>query len=166
MSELDEGSAPAKTEAEFVREERDTFDPELVRLVSFINLVDGTEIVLTLHVGSCVLSGMLISAARFYRLLIKDFTDPNRLSEQSNPEAAASFAEFYRPSLESTEKLLEDYRTSEKLPPWARHIHLRYAQTLIAGQEPFTQSLWRGRLTEIDGWSISNFGVIRPLDAS
>ena len=65
--------------------------------------MDGTEIGLTLHVDGYVISGMLISAAQFYRLLIKDFTDSNRLSEQSNPEVAVSFAEFYRPSLEQRE---------------------------------------------------------------
>lgn len=167
MSETGDVPAPPQTEAEFFRDERDAtlpFDPELVRLVGFINILDTAEIGLTLHVDGCIVSGLLISMAQFFRLLIKDFTDPNRLSEQSNRDAAAGFAEFYRHPLEGAEKLLEEYRAAEKIPPTPRHIHLRYAQTFFSGQEPYTQPLWRGRLTEIDGWSIGNSGVIPPLD--
>jgi hypothetical protein len=168
MSEPGDVSTSPNNELEEVREARETtfpFDPELMRLVGFINIVDGAEIGLTLHVGGCVVSGMLISMAQFYRLLVKDFTDLNRLTEHSDRDAAASFAEFYRSPLEGAEKALDEYRKSQTLtvPPSPRHIHLRYAQTLVPGGQPLTQSLWRGRLTEVDGWSIGNFGPVPPL---
>lgn len=166
MSETSDASASRSNELAEIREARKTtvpFDPELVRLVNFMNIVDTAEIGLTLHVGGCVVSGMLISMAQFYRLLVKDFTDMNRLTEHSDRDVAASFAKFYSFPLENAEKALDEYRESQKLPPLPRHIHLRYAQTLIPGGQPVTQALWRGRLAGVDGWSIGNFGPIPPL---
>lgn len=162
MSEQPKAASSAKTDAEIVREERDLtlpFDPELARLVSLINLVDSVEIGLTLHVDGSIVSGMLVSNAQFYRLLIKQF-DADDLSEHSNPDIGQSFARFFRPSLENAEKFVEEHQASDHPAPLPRHIHLRYAQTLFPNQEPFTQKVWRGRLTEVDGWSIGNIGEI------
>ena len=165
-TDIDEDST-SETEAEFLREQRESaraFDPELTRLVRFINAADSAEIGLTLHVKGCLVSGLLISAAQYYRLLVKEFTDLDKLSEQSNREVAASFAQSYRPPLDIAEKDVEDSRARKKLPELPCHIHFRQAQTILSGREPFTQSLWRGRLAEVDGWSIGNFGPIPPLN--
>ncbi|MGB5796295.1 MAG: hypothetical protein WBH51_10950 [Mycolicibacter algericus] len=167
MSEPGETSAPPQSEAEFLREERETtrpFDPELMQLVHFINIVDGAEVGLTLYVGGCVVSGMLISIAQFYRLLIKDITDPARASEYSTQDSALAFAEFYRPQLEAAEKIAVESRNTNTPPPTPRHIHLRDAQTFIGGAHPLTHPVWRGRLSSVDGWSIGNFGPTPPLD--
>lgn len=168
MSESGEGesySPPTLTEgeAEFLRWERETtrpIDPELLRLVHLINALDpaGAEIGITLHIKGCLVSGMLIPIAQYYRLLIRGFTE--RLSEHSSQEAGEGFAEFYRPSLEA---IVDNRERDEPLAP-PRHIHLRHAQTYLGGQEPFTQPVWRGRLAEVDAWSVGNFGPIPPLE--
>ncbi|MEE6178302.1 hypothetical protein [Mycobacterium sp. 050134] len=154
---IDEGLAAAQADTAG-REAALPFDPELVRLVQFINAVDTAEVGLTLHVKGCVVSGMLISAARYYRLLVDEFSGPNH-----NGEGAAAFADFYRPALEKVEEAIAS-QTLEKRPDLPRHIHFRRAQTVINGQGSFTRSLWRGRLTEVDGWSFGNFGPISRLD--
>ncbi len=138
------------------------FDPELVRLVQFINAVDGAEAGLTLHVKGCVVSGVLISVAQYFRMLVEEFTEPDRPGAQSNPEVAASLAKFYRPALEKVERGLEESRAGEALPELPRHIHFRHAQTLVGGQAPMTMSLWRGRLAEVDGWSFGSLGTAPP----
>ncbi|WP_156690047.1 hypothetical protein [Mycobacterium sp. Marseille-P9652] len=142
-------------------EDASPFDPELVRLVQFVNAVDGAEVGLTLHLKGCVVSGMLISVAQYYRMLVEEFTEPNRSGAQANPEVAASFAKFYRPALEKVERSLEDSRTGEAAAELPRHIHFRHAQTVVGGQIAVTRSLWRGRLGEVDGWSFGSFGPVR-----
>ena len=158
----------SQSEAEIVRAVRDTifpFDPMLEGLVALINVLDKTEIGVTLYVHGCVISGMLISVQQHFKLLIKLLSDATMLSGTSNPEGAALFAEFFQPNLESAAKDLEEYKTSQKLPPRPRHIHLRHAQSFVTGlSEPLTFNLWRGRISEVDGWSIGNFGPIPPLE--
>lgn len=161
VSELD-------ANARFVRGEWEStlpYDPELMRLVNLINALETAEIGVTLHVKGCVVSGMLISMVQFYRLLIKDLVDPARLGEQSDLKSAEAFAEFFRPSLQAAEKTLEEYRQSEDFVlPTPRHLHIRFAQTMNSAQQ-FTQTLWRARIGEVDGWSTGNFGTIPPLPA-
>jgi hypothetical protein len=167
----DEGPASltaiSEAEAIFLREERETtrpFDPELMRLVHFLNVVDAAEIGVTLYMGGSVVSGMLISTAQFYRLLIKTITDESTMSHHSDRAAAQSFADFFRPQLANVEKEVNESRASKTPPPTPRHIHLRHAQTFVSGAEPLTQAVWRGRLASVDGWSIGNFGSIPPLE--
>jgi hypothetical protein len=161
---VDDDSAAPQTEGRSLNEgeTRWPLDPDLVRLVHFINTADSAEIGLTLHVKGCVVSGVLISGAQYYRLLVKELSDLDRLSEQSNRELAANLVKFYRPSLEMAEKNVEETRAQKKLPALPRHIHFRRAQTIVSGQAALTQSLWRGRLAEVDGWSFGNFGATPP----
>lgn len=155
---IDEDPSAAQAETAG-REATLPFDPELVRLVQFINAVDTAEVGLTLHVKGCIVSGMLISAAQFYRLLVSEFSDPNR----SNGVGATTLADFYRPALQKVENAIAS-QSDEELPDPPRHVHFRYAQTVVNGQGSFIRSLWRGRLTEVDGWSFGNFGPIPRLD--
>jgi hypothetical protein len=164
MSEPLHSPRPSPAEAEFLRQERETtrpFDPELLRLVMFINALDGTEIGITLHVHGTIVSGLLISNARFYRLLVKSFADRSTESGDS----FESFAKFYQFTLNDVEKELDSVRDKERQLEPPRHIHLRHAQTYVtSGAAPFTAPLWRGRLSAIDGWSIGNYDTIEPLD--
>jgi hypothetical protein len=167
MSEHGEDSIPPQSEAEFFREIRDTtmpFDPELLRLVHFFNVLDTAELGITLHVNGGIISGMLISMTQYFRLLTKAFGNPSNVGKYTDPGAGEPFVEFFRPSLESAEKSVTESRESHTPPPSPRHIHLRQAHTLVPGQQPYIESLWRGRLTQVDGWSISLLAPIPPLD--
>ncbi len=166
MSEEGADESAMAPEADAVREIRSKifpFDPTLESLVALINLIDGPSIGVTLHIKGSIVSGMLISSRLFFKMLVTDIGESAERAEGNDADLARSFADFFRPSLESTTEALAEYDSSKKLPPRPHHIHLRHAQTLMAGTEPFTQSVWRGRLTAIDGWSIGNFGSIPPL---
>lgn len=167
MSEQAEDSTPPRNADEFFREIHNTtipFDPELERLVHFFNILDTAEIGVTLHVNGAIVSGMLVSMAQHFRLLTKAFSDPSNAGPYTDPGAGKPFVEFFRPPLEAAEKSVAAIRESDTLPPMPRHIHLRQAHTLVPGQPPLVESLWRGRLTQVDGWSISLLAPIPPLD--
>jgi len=155
---LDDGT---KSEAELGREARDTifpFDPQLLNLVMLINLMEETEIGVTLHVRGSVVSGMLISARRFFKYLVEGLDESTRQNDR--PELGESFADFYRPTLEFFEAEHARYRDDNKFPDSPRHLHLRHAQTYVTGSEPLGPLLWRGRLASVDAWTIGNFGTI------
>lgn len=167
MTKQHEPSAGAKSGAETVREEWEAalpFDPELAHLVRFINALESVELGVTLHVGGSVVSGMLISITQFYRLLTKQLADAGRT--QARPEdrdTAAAFVDLFQPPFNAAQKELEEARKSQVPPPSPRHVHLRYAQTYTSPEQTLTMTLWRGRLTEVDGWSVGNFGTIPRL---
>lgn len=141
------------------------FDPSLEGLVMFINLLDSTEIGVTLHVKGMVVSGLLISAHSFFNLMVKELDQA--ADDSPNPEISGAriFANFYRSSLETHQRARDEYLSSEKLPPRPHHLHLRQAKSFTLG-DPLVQSTWRCRITEIDAWSLGHFGEhIPPLPA-
>ena len=135
------------------------FDQQLESLVMYINLLDSAEIGVTLHVKGAVVSGLLISARSYFNLTVRALDE----AAESNP-GAKSFANFFRTTLDQFLEVREAYETTEKLPPRPHHLHLRQPQTFVTASQPLIHQLWRGRLTEIDGWSIGNLGEpIPPL---
>jgi len=165
MNEPGAADTPTQSETDLarqIREETLPFDPTLGNLVSLINVLDETEISVILYVSGVVVSGMLISAQKYYRLLIGGMSDPSRRGERTSAEATQFFADFFKPVLQSLEKDLKDYRDFRKVPSRPHHIHLRHAQSFVSGSEPLPGVLWRGRLTAIDAWSIGNYGEVPP----
>ncbi len=154
-------------EAEIVRNAKAAifpFDPSLESLVMYINLLDTTEVGITLHVRGTVISGLLISPRSFYRLLVGRLEKIAEGGEEPTKSGAMGFADFFRMSLEAQERLRNEYRTNDTLPPRPHHIHLREASVFVGSGEPLVHPTWRGRLTEVDGWSFGNFGgPIPPL---
>lgn len=139
------------------------FDPSLESLVMYINLLDTTEIGVTLHVKGVVVSGLLISSRSYFNLLVKGLEQTAQNVDPAESGGHLTFAEFFRISLKDQERLRDEYRTSEKLPLRPHHICLRQA-TSFTPSEQIRQNLWRGRLTAVDGWSLGNFGErIPPL---
>lgn len=165
MSESNEPS-DVQSEVEFIREVRDSifpFDPSLETLLTYINLSDTTEIGLTLHVKGAVVSGLAVSGRRFFSLLIHAVEEAR---DRGSVDAAGSqmITDFYRPTLEALEKDQTEYRASNKLPPRPRHVHMRHVLTYPGGgSDPLRHELWRGRLTEVDGWSLGNTEKVPPL---
>ena len=139
---------------ERVRSEIIPFDPSLESLVALINLMDTVEVGITLHVKGAVVSGMLISSRSYFNLLVY------KLRESSGGDFLAT---FFEPDLERAKDARTKYQTDEIPPPRPLHLHMRQAATYLTGaNEPLVSSIWRGRLTEVDAWSMGNFGAAPP----
>lgn len=137
-----------------VRSETFPYDPSLVNFVELTNLLDTVEIGITLHVKGAVVSGMLISARSYFNLLVHELQESN---------GGSFLAEYFEPALQEHRDMREKYRTEEVLPPHPQHLHMRQALTYISGgNEPLTSRLWRGRLTQVDAWSMGNYGTPPP----
>ena len=144
-----------------IRDEFYPFDPSFENLATLIALMDSAEVGVTLHVGGAVVSGLLISPRRYFKLLIHEIESSVATNSEDAAPTVQGFADFFRPTLASFEESIEAYRNSDKVPPRPHHVHLRHVQTFVS-QEPLPQRLWRGRITEVSAWSIGNFGGPAP----
>lgn len=159
MSKPDEPGAEQNTEelvdiVRKIRAEVLPYDPSLESLVALVNLMDTVEIGMTLYMKGAVVSGMLISARSYFNLLVHELREA---------DGGDFLAEFYEPTLQEQKDAREKYRTEEILPPRPLHVHLRQASTYVTGaNEPLGNRLWRGRLTEVDAWSMGNYGPPPP----
>lgn len=139
------------------------FDPSLEALVMYINLLDKSEVGVTVHVKGAVISGLLISGRSFWNLIVKGLEATAEMSEGPKSSGAQLFADFFRINLDRFEKIRDEYQANDTLPPRPVHIHLRQASTYLSGGEPaLIQPTWRGRISEVDGWSFGNFGESIP----
>jgi hypothetical protein len=156
-SELGGSEQPTDELAKYVEKVRSEiipFDPSLESLVALVNLMDSVEVGITLHVKGAVVSGMLISSRSYFNLLV------HTLRESSGGDFLAT---FFEPTLQEQKDAREKYRTQEIPLPRPLHVHVRQAATyLTGGNEPLVSAIWRGRLTEVDAWSMGNFGVAPP----
>lgn len=145
----------AATSEEEAPPEPDIISPEpdvmLAGLVDLLNRSPGAELGVTLHVSGTVVSGLMISG--------ESFIDRQRAALAELGEAGASLAGYfdifrniYVEKREADEPFLK--------PPLPFYIHLRSASILDAASNQITFPLWRGRLSEVSGWSIGNLGTI------
>jgi hypothetical protein len=65
---------------------------------------------------------------------------------------------------EATERLSDRYRRRLAQDDRADYIHLREARVLAGGvsSQPVAGMHWRGRLSEVSGWSFGHFGAEPP----
>ncbi|MGV9543801.1 hypothetical protein ACWEQA_04085 [Nocardia sp. NPDC004085] len=137
------------------------YDPVLADLVQLINLLGDTEIGITVHAAGAVISGALISGRRHFDLMIAAI--------RSSPSAiSTAFGDWFEPVAtryrddENRSKQVDEDAQPQPLPPVA-FIHLRDAKTFApGGGTPLVSNLWRGRLSEISGWSLGNYGELTP----
>jgi len=163
MEATGDGPTARAEAATRVRSEILPFDPSLERLAMYINLLDTTEIGVTLHVKGIVVSGLLISTRSYFNLMVHGLEQAAVDAGPPESNGASAFADFFRMSLTELERARDEYRKSEELPLRPHHICLREV-TSFTSAEQIRQSLWRGRLTEVDGWSLGHFGEkIPPL---
>lgn len=160
MNESDGGPRPENGQdnlADLVRKVRSEvlpYDPTLENLVALTNLLDTVEIGITLQIKGLVVSGMLISARSYFNLLVHELKESN---------SGNFLAGFYEPALQEQTDAREKYRTDDILPPRPLHLHMRQALTYVTlGNEPLVSRLWRGRLTQVDAWSMGNYGTAPP----
>jgi hypothetical protein len=117
----------------------------LLQLLGFIAIESAdTEIGLTLNVGGLVVSGLLVSPHRFFKSVAQDTLGTE-----------AGLGDFL---VKTMENAYSDTFSGESVI----YLHLDQAQIFMPGQPPLPGDrtmLWRGRLSEIDGWSFGSFSV-------
>jgi hypothetical protein len=136
----------------------------LATLVSVINSLPSMEFGVTLYVGGLIVSGLAVSGHSYFNLLhdkvVGDGTDANRTAFASIFKRAG---EVY-PQTHGDETDDDDEAGDKKPRPTTTYIHLRAATVHVVGSaDTIEQDLWRGRLSQIDGWSMGNFGPKPPL---
>jgi hypothetical protein len=129
------------------------------------------EIGVTLHVSGVIISGLLCSITSFFEEQAEVI---RRLGSVENAEARQGFAELYdwhadqtqtQPAIEPAEdgQAAETEEAGADLPDF---IHLRAASVHAPGTDAvLPETLWRGRLDHVSGWSIAPTGPSRHLAA-
>lgn len=134
-------------------------DPNLSLLVQIVDATD-IEVAITLSVSGGVISGLLVSMPSW----LKKQTDLLRESELLAP--LVELVERFKKD-ESTIRIGREIESASPdvfadEPTLPRFIHLSHA-CYIQGVQIFPASRdlhWRGRLTEISGWSFGSFDVL------
>lgn len=126
-------------------------------LVTFVAMANNAEIQLrasiTLTVGGLLVSGTLIGLSEYVE----------RLGEQVLSSAAPDTHEGWRQLFDSWSETARE--ASEDTGTDPSFVHLADVQHFSPGQRPIPSGapfpVWRGRLTEIDGWSM---GALQSQD--
>lgn len=150
-------------------------DGVLQVIVSTVNNLEertesGTGLVLT--VKGVVISGELIPAWQWHEELEQGIRDAHVRAGQ-DPEHAG-FAELFKLAAESTRQRRDEQRALEELDQLPQRyrdligqeertqfIHLRDARVFSPGNAglPGNGLLWRGRLSEVSGWSFGKLST-------
>ncbi|MDR6912930.1 hypothetical protein J2W54_004943 [Rhodococcus fascians] len=124
----------------------------LAGLVELINRSTGTELGVTLHVRGTVLSGLMISG--------ESYLDKQKVVLTEAGEGPAALAQYFDIFSSVYSQNQEDDKPFLS-PPLPAYVHLRSASVIENGTTQVTFPLWRGRLSEVSGWSIGNLGKIQ-----
>lgn len=114
----------------------------------------GIEIGITLTVGGGLVSGLLVGGGEWIKLFADQFQQG--VGRGNLPDLADTLANSFR-------QYSEIYEGKKSLSPQATFIHLKNAHHFIAGT-PIPSGpgvLWRGRLSEVAGFSLGNLEVSR-----
>lgn len=130
----------------------------------------GVEFGITINVGGLVVSGRLISGTNYFDQLADQMigdSDENSIQHQigsvirKHKSIYEPFDVTLTPEHESRPEEQDHDETPgiepSEAPPPATFIHLKDAKIFAPGQPPLptnTGVLWRGRLCEVDGFSI------------
>lgn len=137
-------------------------DGLLANLVNGVNQFPGFEMGITLHVNGLIISGMLCSTVSFLKEqaeLIRRIGSPNT---QEFADIFGSFAEAALPqdADQDGDDGQEPATEEQRLPDF---IHLRAATVHAPGTSTvLPETLWRGQLDHVSGWSIGTFGIKSP----
>lgn len=132
--------------------------PEDWFLQFFVKMVNGssTEIPVTLLIGGAILSGSLVSGHRYFDEIGAGFVEA--LTDKVPTDAIETFDGFMKKNSEVY--TTEEGRETAGEPTF---IHLREARYFHQSGAPIPSNQgiwWRGRISEIDGWSFG--GLIGP----
>ena len=126
-------------------------DPFLRLLVSLANA--GVESPVTLFLKGTVISGILVGGRTYFEQFEANFAAG--FSEETVNELAPMFDKF-----KSTYDEPDEEAEAKDSRPLPQLIHMRDAQVYTPGKPPLPANglLWRGRLSEVDGFSYGIFG--------
>lgn len=111
----------------------------------------GVEIGISLIVDGIIVSGILISGAKYFEELGESLKQASEADGDIQSIMGESW-KGYKAIYDKPEDAAEDWS-----PPSASFIHIRKARFFSPGQQPIpggTGVLWRGRLAAIGGWSL------------
>jgi hypothetical protein len=132
---------------------------------------------LTFVVGGMLISGMPVSEKEFFQLLGEQFEEGwkktgneggfwrssfSEVGEKAQKWLAERLAKRQEITLAEGESPSEEevQKTSEKLEALTRvHVHLKNVTAVGPGMTSASIPLWRGRLTEIAGWSLGRMSM-------
>lgn len=154
--------------------EKDPQDWFLDQLVEWANRY-GVEMGITLNAGGMLVSGQTISGRNYFIELAKEF----RVGKEEGSlvhtlgdliEANKQIYEKYDLTIKNQEEGLETgheaiadgEESDDSFPPPPTYIHLRDARIYAPGQVPIPGNrgvLWRGRLSEINGYSLGSLSA-------
>jgi len=123
----------------------------------------GLEIGITLSVGGLLVSGILIGTGAYLAGLTEDLkfqvSSSTPVTVAAVEKTRKTFA--YLASALGADKLND--KELDELEPYPRQtIHLKDAQYFYPSAEPLPSErtvFWRGRLSEVDGFSLGRLGV-------
>ena len=126
-------------------------DEVLEYLVRILEETD-TGISLTLSVNGLIISGQMISSKRYFDELSNFYNEKNLATEDP------SLIEIGLPALQRVSQFLQEKGKSREGQYNTKFIHLRVVMMYPSDLEyPFPTSLWRGKLSSIDGFSIGRY---------
>jgi len=146
----------------------------LNQLVEWANLF-GVEMGITLNAGGMLVSGQMISGRNYFIELATEFRGD--MEEGSMVHTLGGFIEDNKQVYENydlttkkdneasegrQDEASEDDEGNNLSPPPPMYIHLRNAKIFAPGQNPIPGNsgvLWRGRISEINGFSIGSLSV-------
>lgn len=121
-------------------------DAALEILIAALNQNPQLAVDLTLTVGGSLVSGTAVGATVFWQTLAdQDGQDRSGLREYFVDNAQAS-----------------DRRARE---PDAMFVHLLDSAHWLGAHDPVPASQWRGRLSDVQGWSVGRLGKRLPNSA-
>ena len=110
----------------------------------------GLELGLRVFAGGTILSGTLIGGSKFFAAL-SETINPN---SQGDDSVAGAMSKLF-------ESLSDQYKSPDLSgDAVTTYLHLKNAWSFVPGQDPLLIGLWRGRLSQIDGWSVGVYGNV------
>lgn len=162
---------PEAADAKPVALDHEAPDVVLVLLVDLINRIPGTEASVTLTVGGVLFSGLLISGRSYFEYLQEDVAgDGTDEWRTAFAQFFAEFADIY-PEAKPAAVGADEAEESEEADAAAGsdearstvYVHMRAVSIHTPGSAgTLNQGLWRGRLSQVDGWSMGSFGPKPP----
>ncbi len=122
----------------------------LQSLIGFANRW-GLEMGITLQVSGMLVSGTLISGAKYFEEFAAQFAG----GFKNNAELSEPFHEL----ISSYKKIYDVASEEDSDHPPPNYVHLRNAQFYQPGQKPLPTNqgvLWRGRVAEIGGFNLGS----------
>ena len=131
-------------------------DPILGALVDIVNdaRAHADTVTLTLIVNGAVVSGELLPAWRWMKLVDEQLGGSTFLGERADELAEEARLAWVANDPPAQPWTAERVRTSD---PKSQFVHLQNAQ-IVTGNGDYPPTLWRVRLTDVSGWC---YGALR-----